>query len=200
MFFALLLPAAAAAAAATAAPAAPCSHPRLRAFFDHALDRDRDGRLSLTELHLLRSVTSHSATTPLWTTGAEVLLAGADADTDGSLDLEEFCSTLGPSSSPGQLGEAALDGQVHLALTGVAGEARVSWVTHAACRAGSTAVDVSIGGLKYPTVAASTTNYTVPRRYWDPTGSGGFVHSAVIAGLPPATTVTYTAHSADGTP
>ena len=177
--------------------AQPAYQPR-SAFFSSALDRDGDGQLSLRELYLLRSMTSHSTSPSLASTGSAELAANADADGDGFLSLQEFWGGGGSSSlAQPQAPNATLDGQVHLALTGVASQMRVSWVTHEAYRPGSATVDVSIVGTRHPSVIATTAKYTVPKREWDPDGSGGFIHTAVLTGLPPDATVSYRAHGLD---
>ena len=51
-------------------------------------------------------------------------------------------------------------------------------------------VAVSVRG-KNTTVLATTAHYTVPKRAWEPTGNGGYIHTAVLTGLPPATAVVY---------
>ena len=107
---------------------------------------------------------------------------------DQSLGFWELCTALGDGAAASESGTAnALDGQIHLALTGVSGEMRASFVTHAPLTG---RVAVSVRG-KNTTVLAITAHYTVPKRAWEPTGNGGYIHTAVLTGLPPATAVVY---------
>lgn len=59
-------------------------------------------------------------------------------------------------------------------------------------------VAVSLAGRQgNTTVPAATTHYTVPKRAWEPTGNGGYVHSAVLSALPVSTAVTYRPQGTD---
>ncbi len=176
-------------------------HARLQEFFSGALDRNGDGMLSLREVHLMRTATAHGEQTPpLAASDAASFLHNADTHpADGSISFWEFCNALDgrpTSNAAGYSGSAnALDGQVHLSLTGAAGEMRVTFVTKEPLTRGI--VSVSMPGAGNTTVLATTTHYTVPKRAWEPTGNGGYIHSTVLSGLPPATTVTYRPHGTD---
>ena len=172
---------------------------RLQDFFRTALDRNADGALSLSEIHLMRTATAHGdGTPPLAASDALSFLRNADTMTrDGSISFWELCIALdsargfdcGASSAYGSAN--ALDGQVHLSLTGVEGEMRVTFVTKQPLADPCVMVSVADAGPNSSTVPAATTHYTVPKRAWEPTGNGGYIHSAVLRKLPPATIVNY---------
>ena len=106
---------------------------RMEAFFHAALDRNGDALLSLTELHAMRSATAHSEAPPSHASDATAFMRSADTSPrDQSLGFWELCTALGDGAAASESGTAnALDGQIHLALTGVSGEMRASFVTHA---------------------------------------------------------------------
>ena len=101
---------------------------RMQDFFRTALDRNADGGLSLSEIHLMRTVTAHGdGMPPLAASDALSFLHNADTkNRDGSISFWELCTALDSArgsdcvGASGAYGSAnALDGQVHLSLTGV---------------------------------------------------------------------------------
>jgi hypothetical protein len=150
----------------------------------------------------MRTVTAHGdKTPPLPSSDATNFLRNADTSpTDGTINFLEFCNAL-DGDSMGTVatseGGGALDGQMHLSLTGADGEIRVTFVTKEPLIRAVVTVSTTNAESNAVTVPAITSHYTVPKRAWEPTGNGGYIHTALLSDLPPASAVNYRPHGTD---
>lgn len=200
---------------ATAAELATCaSTPRsaLRAFFDTFIDLNHDGAAGPIELFtMIQSFATHSGgeheRRQLHELPADARrqfdtwFASLDAErADGVLAWSEFCrgfarlhaTSLRPDGAVEGADNAA--GQLHLSVTSNVGEMQIMWVTGDDYAPGTAFAEFWPTGPGQPskTVAGNSLTYTVPSRWWDPTGSAeGYMHRAVMTGLTPGAAVPY---------
>jgi hypothetical protein len=149
-----------------------------------AMDANGDGHVTIPEME--------SLFTKLYGHGVSIgqlkkLVEKLDRNQDSQISLREFLDRYGASFSPLS---PVVPQQLHLALTGVKSEMRVTWVTRSPVnqpyvKFGTSA---SFGQVAYATTSTYMVGTFVP---WV-----GWIHTAVMKGLAPATQYSYSVGAA----